>query len=124
MRSCLTPRGFGGREVEGGAPVHDALCPDSAPVTGDDTLHGGEPDSGALEHFGAVEPLEHAEQLRYVPHIEPDAIVPHEDDDLLLIAVGAADLDLGLRARARELDGVGEEIDEDEPQHRAVAEQG
>ena len=35
--------------------------------------------------------------------------------------VDAADLDLGLRPRPRELDGVRDEIDQGEPQHRAIA---
>ena len=39
-----------------------------------------------------MQPLEHAEQLRNVPHVESGAIVLHEVDGLI-VAASRADLD-------------------------------
>ena len=62
-----------------------------------------------------VEALEYAEKLFHVLHVETDAIVLDEHDDLVLLAIAASDLDLRLRPRARELDRVGNEVDQRKP---------
>src|SRR5262252_6605805 len=120
MRSCLVSRGFESGEVERGTSVYNALRPHSAAVTSDDTLNRREPYAGAFERLRTVQALEHAEQFMDVLHVETHAIISHEDNDLARLAVGAPDLDLGLCPRGRELDGVGNEIDQRKPQHRAV----
>ena len=45
----------------------------------EDALYGRQPNPGALEVLGAMQPLEHAEQLVGVLHAEADAVVADED---------------------------------------------
>ena len=42
-----------------------------------DALHRGKTDSGSIEFFGLVQPLEGAEQFSGVFHVEPCAIIAH-----------------------------------------------
>src|SRR5438093_9370425 len=51
------------------------LGPDAAAVPVDDPLHDGQADAGALVVLGVVQPLEHAEELVGVAHVEADAVV-------------------------------------------------
>jgi hypothetical protein len=89
-------------------------------MTLDDPPDVGKPDPGALEFLATVEALKDAEQLVDIPHVKPDTIVA-DVEHYLMLAVGAADLDLGFGAGTRVLDSVGQEIPEDEPQHRGIA---
>src|ERR1700756_726 len=54
-------------------------------------------------------------------HVETRAIVLDEYFHLLIILATAAYLDFGPRSRLRELDGIGDQVHKDYPQHRAVA---
>ena len=101
--------------------IDRSLGPDLATMTVDDSLNGGQSYSGAFELFRQMQTLKDAEQLVYVLHVEAGAVVPHEHLDFFFIAVGAADLDFGRRAHAREFDRVGNKVDDDQPQHRTVA---
>src|SRR5260370_7962272 len=74
-----------------------------------DSLHDRQTDAGALELLGAVEPLEDAVQLVGVFHLESRTVVPDEVRQLPR-AAGTADLDRRLRARARELPAVADEV--------------
>src|SRR3712207_7132818 len=47
----------------------------------DDLLGDGQADARALEVLGAVEPLEHLEDLLRVLLVDPDAVVAHADLD-------------------------------------------
>jgi hypothetical protein len=58
--------------------------PDLAPVAMDDALYGRETDAGAFELGRAVEPLEGAEELAGVGHVEAGPVVAHEVRTLAL----------------------------------------
>src|SRR5690242_20838900 len=93
------------------AAVHLAVRPDTAAVPLDDALRQGQPDAGALELVGAMQPLKHAEQLVDVAHVEPHPVVPHEVDDRLSLAP-RPDLDLRIGTAASELEGVADQVRE------------
>src|SRR5438093_1586472 len=63
-------------EVEGGALIGLGVGPDASAVALDDALHDGQADSGPLVLLGPVQPLEDAEQLVGVAHVEADPVVP------------------------------------------------
>jgi hypothetical protein len=67
-----------------------------------------------------VQPLEHSKQLVYILHIKTHSIVPNEYYQLISVSVGASDLDLCSRARAREFDRIRNKIDQHYSQHRTV----
>ena len=58
-----------------------------------DAAHVGEPDTGALEFVATVEPLEDAEQLVHVLHVEADAVVANEHHRLAVGDAVHADFD-------------------------------
>src|SRR5262245_22236811 len=89
-------------------------------MTRNDALHGGEPDPGPLESLGKVQPLKHAKQIVDVLHIEAHTVVPREDDHFARVTGLTAYLDPRLFARARELDGVRNQVGQGEIQHRPV----
>src|SRR5882757_6562869 len=68
-----------------------------------------------------MQTLENAKQLVHMPHVETSAIVPDEYSYLLVFLLTAADLDFGVRPRSRELNGIGEQIHKNHPQHGAVS---
>src|SRR5258708_5068067 len=87
----------------------------------DDTLNGGQSYSGALKLFGQMQALKDAEQLVHVLHVKAGAVVPHEHLDFFFIAVDTANLDFGRPSHACEFDRVGNEVDDDQPQHGTVS---
>ena len=89
--------------------VDRPLCPHAPTMPLHDSLDDRQTDAGALELLGAVEPLEDAEQLVGVFHLESRTVVPDEVRQLAR-AGGTADLDRRLGARARELPGVADEV--------------
>src|SRR5581483_477275 len=66
------------REVEAGSLLCFTLCPNFAPVPAHDTLNRGQPNPGALEFVGPVQPLKRSEQLVSVSHLKPGPVIPHE----------------------------------------------
>src|SRR4051812_21485919 len=90
------------REREGRAAVGHAHRGHLAAVPVDDALDGGQPDTGAGELADAVQPLEWAEQLLYVAHVEAGAVVAYEVHGLAVPTLHA-DLDVGERAARRVL---------------------
>src|SRR5204862_5699849 len=72
---ALRGRGPFQREIERSALVDSALGPDAAPVPRHDPPDGGQTDAGAFELLGPVQPLEDAEQLVGILHVEPGAVV-------------------------------------------------
>src|SRR3970282_1860524 len=81
---------FRQRKMESRARVHRALGPDPPAVPGEDARHDGQTHAGALELVRAVQPLEHAEQLVVVAHVEPGAVVLHAIDALSAVLAAAA----------------------------------
>src|SRR5688572_17580089 len=63
-------------EIERRPVARLAVGPDAPPVPRDDALDQCEPDAGAGKLARAVQPLEHAEQLRLVTWVEAGAVVP------------------------------------------------
>src|SRR3970040_390525 len=111
---------FRQRKMERRARVHRALAPAAPAVPGDDALHDGQTDAGALELLRAVQPLEHAEQLVVVAHVEPGAVVLHAIDALRAV-LAAAHRDQPLLAPAAELDRVCQQVRPCLLQQRPVA---
>src|SRR5882672_5774556 len=75
QRVCAAPQG----EVENGAVAHLALGPDAPAVTVDDALHRREPDPGSRVVAHRVQSLKSPEELVDIPHVEPGAVVAHEE---------------------------------------------
>src|SRR5438876_3199187 len=89
-------RRFAGRESEKErrAFVRLRIRPNAAAMTMNDALDDCKTDARAPIFLGPVQPLEDAEQLVGVPHVEADAIVLDEIRGLApLRAVEAANLD-------------------------------
>ena len=83
----------------------------------DDSLDSRQSDAGAFKRLLPVETLEYPEELVDILHVETDAIVSNEHDDFIALALGGTDLNLGLRASARKLNGVGKKVHECDSQH-------
>ena len=66
-------------EVERRAPIDRRFRPDPPAVTLNDALDDRQADAGALEILRAMQPLEHAEQLVGVAHVETGAIVANKE---------------------------------------------
>src|SRR5439155_22745489 len=64
------------REGEGGPALDLGLGPRATAVAMDHALHDRQPHPGALVLLGAVQPLEDAEELVGVLHVESDPVVP------------------------------------------------
>ena len=108
-------------EVERRALVGLGVGPDAAAVAVDDPLHDGEADAGALIVLGPVQPLEDAEQLVGVAHVEADAVVLDEIGRIALaVAVALPISIIALRLAARVLEGVGQQVDPDLLEQRRV----
>src|SRR5262245_4820064 len=71
-------------EIKRGALVDDAFGPCAAAVPLDDAADVGQADARALELARGVQPLEYAEQLGGVLHVEACAVVADGDDVLLV----------------------------------------
>src|SRR5215470_4300765 len=100
--------------MKGGSLARTAFGPDAPAVPVNDSLHRRQPDPGAGEIGGGVEPLERPEELVRVRHVEADAVVADEEMPIL----GAAELDVADRLLPGELPGVLEKVgqrDADEP---------
>src|SRR5580698_9973427 len=54
--------------------------PDPAAVAAQDAVHDRQADAAALEFGRRMQPLERVEQLCRVLHVEPGAVVTHEED--------------------------------------------
>src|SRR5713101_1822709 len=110
------------REIERGAFAGPRVGPDPPAVTVDDTPDDGKAYTDSLVLFGTVEPLEHAEELVGVAHVETGAVVFHVVDVCvaLLCLSPAADLDDGGVLIAREFDRVAEQIRQHLLQQRRV----
>src|SRR5207237_6228312 len=91
-----------------------------AAVALNDAPDVGEADAGALEVRAAVQALKDAKQFLGIFHVEAHAVVADEDNRLSLRLEGA-DLDAGLGAGPGVFEGVGQQVDEDQPQQRRVA---
>src|SRR5207248_630785 len=111
---------IGNRKIKGRAFVDLTLGPGSAAVPVDDAPHIGQADANAIEFLGPVQALEHAKQLAGILHIETGPVVLDRKLPALLRAAGAANLNAGPAARARVLQGIGDQIDPDLPEHRTV----
>src|SRR5688572_26653577 len=107
-------------EIERRALTGLAVGPHPPPMPRHDALHQRETHAGAGKLAGAVQPLEHAEQLPLVARVEARSVVAHEEDVLLLVADGA-DLDQGLLALGRELQRIREQVGPHLCEQRAVA---
>src|ERR1700733_5254399 len=86
----------------------------------DDTLNRRKSDTGAFKCLAGMQALKYAKELIHVLHIEADTVVPHEHHNLIFARFGASNLDFGLGASPRKLDGIGEKINKYQPQHGTI----
>src|SRR5579862_5648115 len=107
-------------EVEAGAALDLALTPDASSVAGDDALHRGQANARAFKLRGAVQPLEWLEELVRIGHVEPGAVVAHEEAGLPA-HLRAAKLDVAGGMLGGELPGVAQQILQHNPQQPPVA---
>src|SRR5205814_2803538 len=84
-------------EGDRGPSTDRSLGPDSPSVPLDDALHGGETDASPLELSACVQPLEYAEELVGVGHIEARTVVADEKYPPTVFLSG---IDLDARHRA------------------------
>ncbi len=81
----------------------------------------GEPDARALELVVRVQPLEHAEQLVRVLHVEAVAVVAHEDRDLAGDLPGTVPTSTaGCGTRDEYFTAFDSRLISDEPQQRRI----
>src|SRR5688500_16882001 len=85
-----------------------------------DTADVRQADAGPFELRGAVQALEHAEQLVAVGSVEADTVVLDADDDLVVL-LDCENLDARLGTRARVLHRVGEQVEKYLVQQGTVA---
>jgi hypothetical protein len=78
-------------------------------------LNRSESNASSFKCIRRVQALKHAKQFIYILHIKAHSVVPNEYYQLISVSVGASDLDLGLRARARKFDRIGNKIDQYKP---------
>jgi hypothetical protein len=76
------------------------------------SLNRSKPNASALKGFGIVQALKHSKQFIHVLHIKAHPIVPNEYNQVIAVSIGAADLDFGLRARAREFNRVRDKVNQ------------
>src|SRR5437588_12673857 len=74
-------------------------------------MDDGEADTGSLVLLAPVQPLEDAEELVRVPHVEPGAVVSDEENGSLG-GFPSSDLDSPGRLVLRVLERVAEQVDE------------
>src|SRR6266576_4643343 len=89
----------------------------------DNAVDGSETDPGAFEILGAMQPLENAEQLIRVLHIEANAVIAHEHGGIA-IHFKVADLNHRTRPRPRVFDGIGKKVGENLFHQAGVAKDG
>src|SRR5215207_6519026 len=70
--SLIAPRQ---REKERGSFVGSAICPHAAIVFGNDAADDGQPHARTFEIGGAMQPLEYAEELVIIIHVEAYTVV-------------------------------------------------
>src|SRR5947209_1089661 len=90
MTSGDSPCGRRGqREMEDGAALLAALGPDASTVARDDAPGEREAHADAGKFVRAMQPVEHAEELLDIGHVEPHAVVPHVVHDFAVTRVAA-----------------------------------
>src|SRR2546422_1927634 len=110
---CSTMRGVSSEcKRKRRALIDGRLGPDAPTVAMDDALHNRQAHARPFILFGAVQALEHAEELANVLHMKAHTIVLDEIDALAPY-LAAADFDHRDLPLARELERVGEQVDKD-----------
>src|SRR5216117_2490007 len=103
------------REEEDGAPADLRFGPDAPAVPVHDALHGREPDAGSGIFGCGMQPLERAEELVGIRHVEARSVVADEKGPAPAILQGA-DFDAWPGRLRGELPGVPDEVIEGGPQ--------
>src|SRR6185369_3841841 len=79
-----------------------------------------QPDAGAFEIRGAVQPFERAEDLVDELHFETDAVIPDEVAPIATMLL-ASEFDPGNRGFLAELEGILQNVLEQHPDKRTIA---
>src|SRR6266436_1177102 len=86
--------GFGQRKIEGRAPIHGTLGPRPPAVPLHNPPHLGQTHANAFKLRAGMQPLEDAEELGPILHVETDAVIADEDNRFL-VGGGRADFNPG-----------------------------
>jgi hypothetical protein len=97
-----------------------SFSPDASTMTLENTLNQRQPDSAALKLITRVQSLERAKQFLHVLHVEPHTVVSNRINSLATLPL-AAHFNDGLLPLARELEGIGKNVQEDLPKEGWVA---
>jgi len=89
----------------------------------DDALDYGEPDPCAFKLINAVQPLEHAEDLVHILHVEPDAVV-FNIINVLIFFSPSAKFYMRSACVTGEFDSIGQKVYEDLPDQRFIGQRG
>src|ERR1700739_366999 len=101
--------------------IYCRLAPDLPPVSVNDALNRGQPDSGSFKFVSVMQTLKYAKQLMRVLHIEPCPVIPEKHNYFIGIPAGVPDLDFCPRSLPRELDCIRNQINKNQSQHRTVS---
>src|ERR1017187_4972855 len=107
-------------KVKSRAAIHRCFGPDTTAMALNDALHDRQADAGAGEILGAMQPLKHVEQLAGILHVEADPVVGDEEH-LFVSHLARADLDAGVVAQFRVLEGVVDDVHEHLLEQRRIA---
>ncbi len=88
-------------------------------MAADDSLSAGQADPGPGELVRSMQALERLEQLAGVLHVEPDAVVTHDELGATVV-FACGELDPGMLAGRRELPRVPEQVLQDGPDQRPI----
>ena len=90
-------------------------------MPGDNAAHGGQPDAGTFEFIRAVQTLKHTEQSSGIGHVEANPVVADKNHRFGGPAGQRPDLDSRLLQRPGELQGVGDQVGQNDPQHGHIS---
>jgi hypothetical protein len=108
------------RKVKGRAGIDPPLGPGAAAMARDYATNIRQANAGSLEDFAGMEAPKDAKEFVCVSIFEADPVVPDENHHLVVAFLSLANLDFGQLARARVLNGVREEIDQDLAKHGTI----
>src|SRR6202022_4640882 len=103
------------------ATINDALGPDLASVTMYYALNRSQSNASSFKCIRLMQTLKHAKQFIHILHIKAHSVVPNEYYEVICVTICASDLDLGLRACAREFNRIGNTIHDDKLEHGPVS---
>src|SRR5947207_2122426 len=96
-------------KIEGRAVIGFGLRPDTAAMTGNNSLNGRQADPAAFEFIGGMQALKGAEKLLRMLHVEADTVVP-DGINVFTGSLFVTDVDSWLFATSCEFDRIRQQI--------------